>query len=102
MFRFDRADGYWLQGYAKLLMALVDFWLAHDFRNAFDASFQMLFPRAGLPLQEALVPPADLADPGMLLSEWRMADFVSFFHLDQLAGGRARAAAGGAAASCSR
>lgn len=81
VFRFDRADGYWLQGYAELLTALVDFWLAHDFQNAFDASFQAVFPRAGLPLQEALVPPANLADPGLLLSEWRLADMVSFFHL---------------------
>ncbi|TIS96894.1 MAG: hypothetical protein E5W87_28510, partial [Mesorhizobium sp.] len=49
-FRFDRADGYWLQGYAEFLMAQADFWLAHDFRNTFDGSFHMLFPRAKLPL----------------------------------------------------
>ncbi|RWC09042.1 MAG: hypothetical protein EOS51_24910, partial [Mesorhizobium sp.] len=56
-FRFDRADGYWLQGYAEFLMAQAGFWLAHDFKNAFDGSFHMLFPRAKLPLQDALVPP---------------------------------------------
>lgn len=79
-FRFDRADGYWLQGYANFLMANVDFWLAHDFRQTFDKSFHMLFPRAGLPLQDILVPRQ--ARPGdMLSSEWRIADLVSFIHL---------------------
>ena len=56
MFRFDRADGYWLQGYANFLMAQADFWLAHDFRQAFDESFHMLFPKAKLPMQDTLVP----------------------------------------------
>src|SRR5262249_26209532 len=27
VFHFDRADGYWLQGYANFLMAQADFWL---------------------------------------------------------------------------
>lgn len=79
VFRFDRADGYWLDGYAHFLSAQADFWLAHDFRNAFDGSFHMLFPRAGLPLQDALVPKAPPA--GMMSSEWRIADFISFIHL---------------------
>ncbi len=81
VFRFDRADGYWLQGYANFLVAQADFWLAHDFQNAFDGSFHMLFPRAGLPMQEALVPPPEEEQSGMLMSEWRVADFVSFVHL---------------------
>ncbi|QPC88789.1 hypothetical protein GA830_17835 [Mesorhizobium sp. NBSH29] len=77
-FRFDRADGFWLQGYANFLIAQVDFWLAHDFQTAFDSSFHMLFPRAGLPMQGVLVPPVDATG---LLSEWRIADVVSFVHL---------------------
>lgn len=81
VFRFDRADGFWLQGYANFLVAQADFWLAHDFQNAFDGSFHMLFPRSGLPLQEALVPPPEEEQTGMLMSEWRLADFVSFIHL---------------------
>ena len=80
-FRFDRADGYWLQGYAEFLMAQADFWLAHDFRNAFDGSFHMLFPRAKLPLQDALVPPDGGMSGGMVSSEWRFADFISLVHL---------------------
>lgn len=80
-FRFDRADGFWLQGYAEFLMAQADFWLAHDFRNMFDGSFHMLFPRAKLPLQDALVPLDGGMSGGMLSSEWRFADFISMVHL---------------------
>lgn len=49
---FDRADAIWLAGYSQVLAAQADFLLAHDFRALFDASFQRLFPRAGLPMQE--------------------------------------------------
>ena len=80
VFRFDRADGYWLQGYANFLMAQADFWLAHDFRQAFDQSFHMLFPKANLPMQDTLVP-LDSGATSMFASEWRIADFVSFIHL---------------------
>ncbi|MEI9400992.1 hypothetical protein [Mesorhizobium argentiipisi] len=80
-FRFDRADGFWLQGYAEFLMAQTDFWLAHDFRNAFDGSFHMLFPRAKLPLQDTLVPLDGGMSGNMFASEWRFADFISLVHL---------------------
>ncbi|MGD9914054.1 MAG: hypothetical protein AB7S80_08225 [Rhizobiaceae bacterium] len=80
-FRFDRADGYWLDGYAHVLMAQADFWLAHDFRQAFEQSFHALFPRASLPMQDALVPLDMDAEGNIFASEWRLADFVSFFHL---------------------
>ncbi|AZO11865.1 MULTISPECIES: hypothetical protein [unclassified Mesorhizobium] len=80
-FRFDRADGYWLQGYAEFLMAQADFWLAHDFRNAFDGSFHMLFPRARLPLQDSLVPLDGGMSGNIFSSEWRFADFISLVHL---------------------
>jgi len=78
-FRFDRADGYWLQGYANFLMAQADFWLAHDFQNAFDGSFHMVFPRAKLPLQDDLVP-SGIGDGSIFSSEWRIADFISLIH----------------------
>ena len=61
-------------------MAQADFWLAHDFRLAFDQSFHMLFPRAGLPMQAELVPLDDGAG-SMFASEWRIADFISMIHL---------------------
>ncbi|TPL84442.1 hypothetical protein FJ941_09385 [Mesorhizobium sp. B2-3-13] len=80
-FRFDRADGYWLQGYAEFLMAQADFWLAHDFRGTFDGSFHMLFPRAKLPLQDILVPPPSEMGSSIFSSEWRIADFISMVHM---------------------
>ncbi|RWD07510.1 MAG: hypothetical protein EOS58_01735 [Mesorhizobium sp.] len=80
-FRFDRADGYWLQGYAEFLMAQTDFWLAHDFKTMFDGSFHMLFPRAKLPLQDVLVPPDGGMSGSIFASEWRFADFISLVHL---------------------
>ncbi|PBC10390.1 hypothetical protein CK230_11785 [Mesorhizobium sp. WSM3859] len=80
-FRFDRADGFWLQGYAEFLMAQADFWLAHDFKAMFDGSFHMLFPRAKLPLQDALVPLDGGMSGNMFASEWRFADFISLVHL---------------------
>ena len=80
-FRFDRADGFWLQGYAEFLMAQADFWLAHDFKAMFDGSFHMLFPRAKLPLQDVLVPLDGGMSGNMFASEWRFADFISLVHL---------------------
>jgi len=80
VFRFDRADGYWLDGYSHFLMAQANFWLAHDFSQAFDQSFHVLFPRAGLPMQNDLVPLGD-GQGSIFASEWRIADLVSFIHL---------------------
>lgn len=82
-FRFDRADAYWLQGYASFLMATVDFWLAHDFGKTFDQSFHLFFPRARLPLQDILAPSGDR--PGSVRDTgWRQtADLVSLIHLVQ-------------------
>ncbi len=76
-FKFDRADGYWLQGYANFLMATIDFWLAHDFQQAFDQSFHLFFPRAALPMQ-VLVPDLQMARRH---SEWKFLDLISLVHL---------------------
>lgn len=74
---FDASDVPWLRAYCHLLMALAEFPLAHDWRTAFDSTFQGLFPHAGLPLGEAeQLPPLD---------EYRMypaiADTIAFIHL---------------------
>jgi hypothetical protein len=45
VFRFDRADAYWLEGYANFLTANARLWLAHDFSKTFDTSFTLFFPR---------------------------------------------------------
>ncbi|MBI1251553.1 MAG: hypothetical protein GC189_08785 [Alphaproteobacteria bacterium] len=48
---FDRADALWMQGYANVFAAQADFILAHDFSEMFNATFHVLFPGAGLPMQ---------------------------------------------------
>lgn len=47
---FDASDVPWLRAYTHLLMAIVEFPLAHDWRDAFEATFHGVFPGAGLPL----------------------------------------------------
>ena len=49
---FDESDVPWLRAYSHLLMAIAEFPLAHDWRDAFEATFQGPFPNAGLPLAE--------------------------------------------------
>ena len=53
-FRLDNADAIWLEGYAHLMRAGLNFWLAHDFEATFKRSFHVLFPRADLPMQTVL------------------------------------------------
>ena len=53
-FAFDTADAVWLQGYANVVMAQLDFALAHDFERLFDETFQVFFPHAGLEVGERL------------------------------------------------
>ncbi len=46
---FDKSDVPWLRAYSHLLMAIAEFPLAHDWRDAFETTFHGLFPKAGLP-----------------------------------------------------
>ena len=46
---FDRADAYWLQGYCHLLSATAEFVLAHDFRDLFERTAHLFFPKAQTP-----------------------------------------------------
>lgn len=52
---FDLGDARWLEAYAHLLIAIADFPLSYDFRAAYDATFQNLFPSGAFtgPLAEA-------------------------------------------------
>ena len=74
---FDVADSFWLRGYCNVLMALGEFLLAHDWRESFDVSFHVFFPRAHSEFQEALAPP----DDSFLGSEVAIADLISFLHI---------------------
>jgi hypothetical protein len=78
---FDLADVYWLRGYANVLATSAEFLLAHDFRATFDATFQLLFPRAGVPFSRFLrqfeppVPGRPRFDTDSIF------DLVAFIHL---------------------
>ncbi len=74
---FDTADVYWLRGYAHLLGSAADFWLAFEFRETFDLTFQAIFPRAGLPNAEALTTGSSVAG----LEADDIADVVALIHL---------------------
>ncbi len=74
----DRGDASWLRGYSHLLSALLEFPLAHDWQQGFDASFHMFFPRAGLPNAILDATPSNLfGDP----SAASFADLIAFIHL---------------------
>ena len=47
---FDGSDVLWLRAYCNLLMAMGDVVLGYDWHETFDATFQGVFPSAGLPL----------------------------------------------------
>lgn len=74
---FDRADAIWLRGYSHVVMALMEFWLAHDWHQTYDAVFHRFFPKGDFPLaaEFAPLPPQSFLDPGDL------SDAVNFIHL---------------------
>jgi hypothetical protein len=74
---FDTADIYWLRGYCNLLAAVADAWLSVDFREAFDLTFHVIFPRAGLPNQDALTTGSNVE--GFQADE--IADAIALIHL---------------------
>ncbi len=80
-FTFDNADAIWLEGYTNVILSQVDFLLAHDFNRTFDASFHLFFPKANLPLQDALIPNGYRSRTGMFGSEGMIADAISLIHL---------------------
>jgi hypothetical protein len=52
---FDTADIYWLRGYDRFISAFAQFLLAHDFEQAFDSTFHVFFPQAGLAVGDKLM-----------------------------------------------
>jgi hypothetical protein len=75
---FDTADVYWLRGYGSFLGAFSELLLSNDFSEAFDKTFHIYFPHAGLPLADKLA-----VDPtmGNLMSNGNIADAISLVHL---------------------
>jgi hypothetical protein len=73
---FDASDVPWFRAYCHLLMAIAEFPLAHDWRAAFEATFQGLFPGAGLPLS-TVAEASQEPYPGFV----GISDLVAFIHL---------------------
>lgn len=46
---FDRGDVHWLRGYCHLLMAPCEFLLAHDFKETFERTGHLFFPKIDSP-----------------------------------------------------
>jgi hypothetical protein len=78
---FDLADVYWLRGYAHLMAVSAEFFLAHDFRATFDATFHLFFPRAGLPFGRLVKEPEPFVPGRPRFDMGPIFDFVAFIHL---------------------
>jgi hypothetical protein len=76
-FAFDNADAVWLRGYSHVLAAFADFLLAHDFSALFDGTFHVLFPAAGLPMQDK----SSFAGSMFTPDDPMAADAIAFIHL---------------------
>lgn len=57
-FAFDKADILWLRGYIQFITASVQFGLSVDFETSFNKTAHVYFPRAGLPMADELLAPA--------------------------------------------
>jgi hypothetical protein len=77
---FDRGDVAWMRGYANLLAAIAEFWIAHDFEPMFDQTFHLFFPRAGLPYA-ARLGEVKRSAPGIASEGGPIADAIAFVHL---------------------
>jgi hypothetical protein len=57
-FAFDRADVLWLRGYIQFITAAAQFGLSVNFEDSFNKTAHAYFPRAGLPMADDLLMPA--------------------------------------------
>lgn len=74
---FDRADAYWFAGYTQVAASPIDFLLAHDFSQLFDAVGHRVFPKAGLPMQDYSRGGTLMMDPD---TDTFLADTIAFLH----------------------
>ncbi|QQR40192.1 hypothetical protein [Devosia rhizoryzae] len=74
---FDNADAIWFAGYSTLVSTPVDFLLAHDFSQFFDAFLHRVFPHAGLPMGGHLPGGMMVMDPE---SDAFFADVIAAIH----------------------
>jgi hypothetical protein len=77
---FDTADAIWLRGYTHVLSAMLEFVLAHDWRDTFDATAHLFFEGArGDPRLQQGEPSPILGIGGG--GESTIADVIAFAHL---------------------
>lgn len=74
---FDRADAFWLAGYTQVTASPVDWFLAHDFTEFYNAYFHRFFPEAGLPMQDYMTGGVLFLDGD---SDAGIADMVAAIH----------------------
>jgi hypothetical protein len=73
---FDRADAYWLEGYAQAMMALTQFWLGYDFSQTFDLTFHRFFPASPFTFRDATA----THDPDSYFDSYEIADAITLIH----------------------
>ncbi len=77
MVHFDQSDAVWLRGYTQAISAMMEFWLAYDWKDTFDTTFHLFFPHGDFPFARAiaqnLTPMMREADP--------IADIINFIHM---------------------
>jgi hypothetical protein len=76
-FTFDKTDVLWLRGYIQFITAAAQFGLSVDFEETFNKTAHAYFPRAGLPMQEELVRPAQ----AMGFMDNSFGDALALIHL---------------------
>lgn len=74
---FDRADGYWLAGYTQVVASQVDFLLAHDFEDTFNAVGHRLFNSPALPMSPFAEGASLFMDPS---TDAAIADLIAAIH----------------------
>ncbi|MCZ0735754.1 hypothetical protein [Phreatobacter sp. AB_2022a] len=77
---FDRADMTWLRGYCHLLSAMLEFVLAHDWRDTYAGAAHLFFAGASDP-SEARAAPERPRDPILGGDGGQFADLVALVHL---------------------
>lgn len=74
---FDKADVYWLQGYCNLLMAFDQFYLAHDWKDSFERTGHLFFPKK----KESFPFLKKTKGKQSIWNEEFLADIIAFVHL---------------------
>jgi hypothetical protein len=78
--KFDRGDVHWLRGYCHLLMAMCEFYLAHDSKETFDCTAHLFFPKVDSPYA-FLSKRKEGKDSRQRFEIDEVSDFISFIHL---------------------